>query len=111
MGFPGTSAGKESICNAGYPSPIPGLGRSPGEGHGNPLHYSCLENPHGQGCLAGCIPGGCKEQNMTERLRAAEHKSNILTIIVARGKEFVDDKLFNLTKRKEKISERQIKKE
>ena len=48
---------------------------------------------------------------MTERLRAAEHKSNILTIIVARGKEFVDDKLFNLTKRKEKISERQIKKE
>ena len=36
---------KESACNAGYPGSIPGLGRSPGEGHGNPLQYSCLENP------------------------------------------------------------------
>ena len=35
---------------------IPGLGRSPGEGHGNPLHYSCLENPHGQRSLAGYSP-------------------------------------------------------
>ena len=61
MGFPDSLAGKESTCNAGDPGSIPGLGRSPGEGHGNPLHYSCLENPHGQGCLAGCIPWGCKE--------------------------------------------------
>ena len=47
---------------------------------------------------------------MTERLSTAQPKSNILTIIVARGKEFVDDKLSNLTKRKGKISERKIKK-
>jgi len=39
-GFPGSSAGKESACNAGDPSSIPGLGRSPGEGIGYPLQYS-----------------------------------------------------------------------
>ena len=43
MDFPGSSAGKESACNAGYLGSIPGLGRSPGGGHGNPLQYSCLE--------------------------------------------------------------------
>ena len=41
MGFPGSSAGKESACNAGDPSSIPGLERSPGEGIGYPLQYSC----------------------------------------------------------------------
>ena len=46
-GFSGSSAGKESACSAGDPGLIPGLGRSPGGGHGNPLQYSCLENPHG----------------------------------------------------------------
>ena len=95
-GFPGSSVGKESTCNAGDPGSIPesgrsareglghplqyslaslvaqmvknppanvgdlgwipGLGRSPGGGHGNPLQYSCLENPHGQRCLAGYCP-------------------------------------------------------
>ena len=48
---------------------IPGSGRSPGEGHGNPLQYSCLENPHGQN-LADYSPWGCKELDMTE---ATEH--------------------------------------
>ena len=43
--FPGGSDGKESACNAGDPDSIPGSGRSPGEGNGNPLQYSCLENP------------------------------------------------------------------
>ena len=45
---------------------IPGVGRSPGGGHGNPLHYSCLENPHGQRSLAGHSPWGHKELDMTE---------------------------------------------
>ena len=49
---------------------IPGLGRSPGGGHGNPLQYSCLENPHGQRSLVGYSPWGCKELDMTERLSA-----------------------------------------
>ena len=44
MGFPGSSAGKESACNAGNLGSIPGLGRSPGEGKGYPLQYSGLEN-------------------------------------------------------------------
>ena len=58
VGFPGSSAAKESTCNAGDLSSIPGLGRSPGGGRGNPLHYSCLDNPHGQRSLAGCSPWG-----------------------------------------------------
>ena len=45
---------------------IPGLGSSPREGHGNPLQYSCLENSHGQGNLAGYCPRGHKESNTTE---------------------------------------------
>ena len=45
MGFPSGSDGKASLCNAGDPGLIPGLGRSPREGTGNPLQYSCLENP------------------------------------------------------------------
>ena len=44
MGFPDSSVGKESTCNAGDPGLIPGLGRSPGEGKGYPLQYSGLEN-------------------------------------------------------------------
>ena len=53
LGFPGGSDGKESACNVGDLGSIPGLGRSPGEGHGNPLQDSGLENPHGQRSLAG----------------------------------------------------------
>ena len=44
MGFPRDSDGKESACNAGDLGSIPGSGRAPGEGHGNPLQYSCLED-------------------------------------------------------------------
>ena len=56
LGFPGGSDGKESIHKVGDLSLIPGLGKSPGGGHGNPLQYSCLENPHGQRSLADCSP-------------------------------------------------------
>ena len=61
-GFPGNSAGKESACNAGDPGSIPGLGRSPGGGHGNPLQYSCLENPHGQGASRATVHGAAKSR-------------------------------------------------
>ena len=44
MGFPGSSDGKESACNEGNLGLIPGSGKSPGEGNGYPLQYSCLEN-------------------------------------------------------------------
>ena len=73
MGFPSGSNGKESACNMGDLGLIPGLGRSPGGGHGNPLQYSCLENPHGQRNLAGYSPWGCKESDMPERLSRAQH--------------------------------------
>ena len=67
-GFPGSSDGKESAWNAGDPGLIPGLGRSPGGGHGNPLQCSCLENPHGQGSPAGYSSWGRKESNMSEHI-------------------------------------------
>ena len=57
-GFPGGSDDKESACNVGDQGSIPGSGRSPGEGNGNPLQYSCLENPMDGGRLAGYTPWG-----------------------------------------------------
>ena len=48
-GFPRSSVGKQSACDTGDPGSIPGMGRSPGEGNGNPLQYSCLENPMNRG--------------------------------------------------------------
>ena len=47
--FPYSSVSKESVCNAGNLDSTPGLGRSPGEGNGNPLQYSCLQNPTNRG--------------------------------------------------------------
>ena len=68
LGFPDSSVSKESACNAGDLGLIPGLGRSPGGGHGNLLQYSCLENSHGQRNLAGYSPWGCKESDTTEQV-------------------------------------------
>ena len=65
LDFPGGSDGKASVYNAGDLGSIPGLGRFPGEGNGNPLQYSCLENPMDGG--AWC-PQGCKESNTTEHI-------------------------------------------
>ena len=76
-GFPGSSAGKESACNAGDPVSIPGSGRSLGEGIGYLLQYSpSLENPHGQRCLVEYSPWGCKESAMTKRLSTAHRVSS-----------------------------------
>ena len=69
-GFPCGSAGKESAWNVEDLGSIPGLERSPGEANGNPLQYSRLENPHGHRSLVGCSPWGCKESDMTEKLKA-----------------------------------------
>ena len=65
MGFPGDSDCKESACSAGDLGSIPGLGRSPEGGHGNPLHCSGLENPHGQRSLAGYSPWDHRESDVT----------------------------------------------
>ena len=55
LGFLGGSDGRESTCNAGDLGWIPGSGRSPGEGNGNPLQYSCLENPMDRGAWRATV--------------------------------------------------------
>ena len=59
--FPSGSDGKESSFNAGDLYLLPGLGRSPGGGHGNPFQHSCLKNPHGQRSLVGYSPWDSKK--------------------------------------------------
>ena len=56
-GFPHISVGKEFACNVGDLSSIPGSGRSPGGGNGNPLQYSCLENPMDRGAWRATVLG------------------------------------------------------
>ena len=62
LGFPGSSAGKESACDAGDLCLIPGLGRSPGGGHGNPLQYSCLDKPMDRGAWQAAVHGVTESQ-------------------------------------------------
>ena len=59
-GFPGGSEDKASACNAGDSGSMPGLGRSPGEGNGNPLQYSCLENPMDREAWRAIVHGATK---------------------------------------------------
>ena len=66
LGFPGGSDSKESACNAGNLGSIPGLGRSPGGGHGNQLQYSCLENPMTEELNRLYSSWGYKDLDMTE---------------------------------------------
>ena len=61
MGFPGGSVVKNPPTNAGDTGSIPGLGRSPGEGNGNPLQYSFLGNPMGRGAWWAIVHGVTKE--------------------------------------------------
>ena len=60
VGAPGGSLGKESACNAGDLGSVPGSGRSPGGGHGNPLQCSCLENPMDRGAWRAAVRGVAK---------------------------------------------------
>ena len=62
MGFPGGSDGKASACNVGDPGSIPGPGRTPGEGNGNPLQYSCLKNSMDGGAWWATVHGTAKGQ-------------------------------------------------
>ena len=75
MGFPHSSVGKESACSVGDPGSIPGSRRSPGEGNGNLLHYSCLENPMDRGVWQATVHGVAR---LGYNLRIREGEYNIL---------------------------------
>ena len=64
LGFSGGSDGKDIACNTGDPGSIPGSGRFPKEGNGNPLQYSCLENPMDRGAWQATVHGVAKESDM-----------------------------------------------
>ena len=68
--FPGGSDGKDSAYNAGDPGSILGLGRSPGEGNGNPLQYSCLENPMDRGAWGATVHGVTESQTRLSDLQS-----------------------------------------
>ena len=83
MGFPGSSDGKESTCNAGDLGSIPGLGRSPGGGHGYTFKYSDLENPHGQRSLVCYSSWGHKDSDMTEQ--PSTHSKHLMKVKVTQS--------------------------
>ena len=79
LGFPDSSEGKYIACNARDLSSIPGWGRSPEGGNGNPLQYSCLENPMDGGAWqATHSPWGCKELDTTEQLTLLMTKMTVI---------------------------------
>ena len=76
MGLPCGSAGKESTCNAGDRGSIPGLEGSPGEGNGNPIQYSCLEDPIDRGVWQDAVHGVANSQkqlSMQEKNKRVEN--------------------------------------
>ena len=75
--FPGSSDGKESAYNAGDPGSVSGLGKSPEEGNGNPLQYSCLENSMDRGAWWATVHGVAKSQT---RLRNFHYLTNEILI-------------------------------
>ena len=78
QGFPGGSDGKESACSVGDLGSVPELGRSPGEGNGYPLQYSCLENPTDRGDWQTTVHGVSKGQTQTKQL-------SLISIIITSG--------------------------
>ena len=81
LGFPGGSDGKEFSWKLGDLGPIPGLGRSPGEGKGHPLQYSCLKNPHGQRSLAGHSLCSCRVRDDWAAKPSTEWTSQVVLVV------------------------------
>ena len=75
-GFLHSLVGKESTCNAGDPGLIPGSERSPGEGSGNPLQYSCLEDPMDRGAWQAVVHS--KESDLTYRLKRERENGSLV---------------------------------
>ena len=79
LGLPGGSVGKESTCNVIDLSSIPGLGKSPGGGHGYPLQYSCLENPRDRGAWWAAVHRAVKGQTQVKQL--SRHTTTFTTLM------------------------------
>ena len=90
MGFPCGSDDKESACNVGDPGFIPGLGRSPGEGNGYPLQYSCLENPMDRGSWQTTVHKFTQSQGDLKMVVLEEggRRKNDFDVLEAKGKYF-----------------------
>ena len=88
LGFSGGSVVKNLPANAEDEGSISVLGRSPGGGPGNPLQYSCLENPHRKRSLAGYSTWDHKESDTTERLSTAQNSNRFVTAFLPRSKCF-----------------------
>ena len=79
-GFPDGSDGKTSAYNAGDPGSIPGLGRSPREGNGNPFQYSCLENPMDGGAWQATVHGVAKSRTRMSDFIQGERSGGAVAI-------------------------------
>ena len=92
MGFPSGSDGKASVCNAGDPGSIPGLGRSLGEGNGSPLQYSCLGNPIDIGALWATVHGAQNRHSFAVQgtLKSLLQHHNFKASILQRSHFFMD---------------------
>jgi len=95
VGFPCSSVSKESACSAGDLGSVPGLGRFPGEGNGNPFQYPCLKNLMDRGAWWAAVRGVAK-LGMTERLTLrvyyAQNRFSVSASINAYYKVFAEDK-------------------
>ena len=80
MGFPGGSVVKNPPANAGDAGSIPGSGRSPGVGNGNPLQYSCLGNPMDRGAWWAAVYGVAQSRTRLKRLSSSSNSKNALKI-------------------------------
>ena len=88
LGFPGGSAVKSPTVNAGDAGSIPGSGRSPGEGNGNPLQYSCLGNTTDRGAWWATVHGVANKSDTTERLKNNCNKITLLQDLLSWNRDF-----------------------
>ena len=89
IGFPGGSVVKESVCSAGDPGSVPGSGRSPGEGNGNPLQYSCLGNFMDRGALWATVHGVARVGH--DLATKPQHTQLLLALIHIQGHDVYVD--------------------
>ena len=85
QGFPGGLDGKVSACSAGDPGLIPGLGRSPGEGNGNPLQYSCLENSMDRGAWQATVHGVAQSGTRLSDFTSIQYKRNHMQCTIVKA--------------------------